>query len=85
MTEVGTLEAKNQLSSLLDRVIEGEEVVITRHGKPVAKLVAIDKPSGRSTETQRVIDATHALRNSIKSKGKPVPWDELKKDRKSVV
>ena len=40
MTEVGTFEAKNRLSELLDRVESGEEVTITRHGKPVARLVA---------------------------------------------
>lgn len=40
MITVGAFEAKTHLSSLLDRVEAGEEVVITRHGKPVARLVA---------------------------------------------
>jgi prevent-host-death family protein len=40
--EVGAFEAKNTLGSLLDRVERGEEVVITRRGKPVAKLVPTD-------------------------------------------
>jgi prevent-host-death family protein len=35
---VNVHEAKTQLSKLLDRVAAGEEVVIARHGKPVAKL-----------------------------------------------
>jgi prevent-host-death family protein len=38
MTEVGILEAKTHLSRLIERVEKGEEVVITRHGKPVARL-----------------------------------------------
>lgn len=38
--EIGTFEAKNRFSELLDRVEKGEEVTITRHGKPVARLVA---------------------------------------------
>ena len=38
MITVGTFEAKTTLSALLDRVEAGEEVLITRHGKPVAKL-----------------------------------------------
>jgi len=42
MTTVGTFEAKTHLSSLLDRVAAGEDVVITRHGKPIARLVRID-------------------------------------------
>ena len=37
--EVGAFQAKNTLGTLLDRVEQGEEIVITRHGKPVARLV----------------------------------------------
>ena len=39
MITVGTFEAKTHLSTLLDRVAAGEEVVITKHGKPIARLV----------------------------------------------
>jgi prevent-host-death family protein len=37
--EVGAFEAKNKLGTLLEWVANGEEVLITRHGKAVAKLV----------------------------------------------
>ncbi len=40
---IGTFEAKNKLSHLLDLVEAGEEVTITRNGKPVAQLVAPPK------------------------------------------
>lgn len=40
MITVGAFEAKTHLSKLLDRVAAGEEVTITKHGKPVARLVA---------------------------------------------
>ncbi len=39
MKEVGAFEAKNNLGALLDLAERGEEVVITRHGKAVARLV----------------------------------------------
>lgn len=39
MRQVGTFEAKNTLSALLDRVQAGEEIEITRNGKPIARLV----------------------------------------------
>jgi prevent-host-death family protein len=39
MKAVGAFEAKNKLSALLDLVEQGEEVVITRHGREVARLV----------------------------------------------
>lgn len=39
MREVGAFDAKNNLGALLDLVEHGEEVVITRYGKRVARLV----------------------------------------------
>lgn len=36
---VGAFDAKNKLGQLLDKVSQGEVIVITRHGVPVAKLV----------------------------------------------
>ena len=47
MREVGTFEAKNKLSELLDLVEHGEEVTITRHGKEVARLVPPRKAVNR--------------------------------------
>lgn len=41
MKHVGIFEAKTHLSTLVDEVAKGGEVVITRHGKPVAKLVRV--------------------------------------------
>ena len=39
MKEIGAFEAKNRLGQLLDLVEQGEEVIITRHGKAAARLV----------------------------------------------
>jgi prevent-host-death family protein len=39
MKQVGIFEAKTHLSRLVDEVEKGGEVVITRHGKPVARLI----------------------------------------------
>ncbi|MCY3597428.1 MAG: type II toxin-antitoxin system Phd/YefM family antitoxin [Rhodospirillales bacterium] len=38
---IGAYEAKTHLPSLLDRVARGESLTITRHGKPVARLVPV--------------------------------------------
>ena len=43
--EVNVHEAKTHLSKLLERVALGEEVIIAKAGKPVAKLVAIESKS----------------------------------------
>jgi prevent-host-death family protein len=39
MESVGSFEAKTHLPQLLERVAKGEEFTITKHGKPVARLV----------------------------------------------
>jgi prevent-host-death family protein len=41
MKEVNVHEAKTQLSRLLARVAAGEEIIISRAGKPIARLVPI--------------------------------------------
>lgn len=41
MTEVGMHEAKTKLSQLVDRAERGEEIMITRNGKPAVKLVPV--------------------------------------------
>ena len=44
MITVNIHEAKTELSRLLKRVAEGEEVIIAKAGKPVAKLVNVGPP-----------------------------------------
>lgn len=75
MKEVGAFEAKNKLSALLDLVEQGEEVVITRHGREVARLVP---PRGRhSQEDARA--AMQRLRERAKKENHgPFDWAEWK-------
>jgi prevent-host-death family protein len=61
MKFVGSYEAKTHLSQLLDRVAKGEEITITRHGKPVAILVPADHVS-RRPEISEVIEQLRAFR-----------------------
>jgi prevent-host-death family protein len=52
--EVNVHDAKTHLSKLLERVAQGEEVVIAKAGKPVARLVAIrPNPAGRRVGTAK--------------------------------
>jgi prevent-host-death family protein len=61
MKEVGAFEAKNRLGTLLDWVEAGEEVVITRHGRPVARLVpavaTFDRVAARRVADEIVADS----------------------------
>ncbi|HUG61967.1 MAG TPA: type II toxin-antitoxin system prevent-host-death family antitoxin [Methylomirabilota bacterium] len=47
MGTISLAEAKAHLSELVDRVEAGDTVDITRRGKPVAKLTAVDRPRRR--------------------------------------
>jgi prevent-host-death family protein len=47
MREIGAFEAKNRFGTLLDWVEKGEEIVITRRGKAVARLVPGSSGSDR--------------------------------------
>lgn len=44
MSTHSVAEARNQLSELIDRALAGEDVVITRHGRPVVALTAVPAP-----------------------------------------
>jgi len=45
MTTVGLAEAKAKLSELVDQVERGEEVVLSRYGRAVAKIVPVEPPA----------------------------------------
>lgn len=47
MTEIGIFEAKNRLSELIERAARGEEIVITRRGAQVARLMPPQVPDAK--------------------------------------
>jgi prevent-host-death family protein len=60
MPEVGAFEAKTHLSHLLDQVERGVTITITRHGRPVARLIPIVTSS--RVERRRAIAELKELR-----------------------
>lgn len=78
MVDIGILEAKTHFSEWVDRACAGEEVTVTRHGKPLVKLVPVDDREARALRARETIERLRKLRESIKPKGKPIPWEELK-------
>ncbi len=81
MTEIGAFDAKNTLGTLLDRVENGEEIVITRYGKAVARLV----PNVRRVDQDQTRAAFERIRERAgrlqMTKPDPFRWSELKKLR----
>jgi prevent-host-death family protein len=65
MREIGAFEAKTKLGQLLDWVEAGEEVIITRRGRAVARLVA---PGSVTVDRER----THAAAQRIRAMRKGV-------------
>lgn len=78
MSEIGAFEAKNKLSELLARAERGEEIVITRRGRPVAKLV----PVRSEVDRERSRNAMRQIRELAKEMNLgPFDWEEWKKYR----
>lgn len=61
MKQIGVYEAKTHLPRLLDEVERGEIITITRHGRPVARLVPL---GGRRRSVQEAIAALEAFRQT---------------------
>lgn len=74
MITIGAFEAKTHLSSLLERVAQGEEIIITRHGKPLARLVPVDVADRSRTDC--VISKLKELRKGCNLGG--LSWQELR-------
>jgi prevent-host-death family protein len=79
MATIPAFEAKTKFGELLDRVVGGEEIIITRHEKPVARLI----PEGGHSleEVRRAAEGLESLQQEIAAfcAGKPaVSWKEFK-------
>jgi prevent-host-death family protein len=71
----GAYEAKAKLSELLDRVEHGEQIVITRHGRPIARLVPERKHDvGRALAA---VDRMTARREALAAEGIRLTLEEL--------
>jgi prevent-host-death family protein len=68
MITVGAFEAKTKLSELLDRVERGEEVLITRHGKNVARLVGLDEAE-KAQQRDAAVARFNAVREQLRREG----------------
>jgi len=77
MLQFGAFEGKNNFGKLLDLAEAGEQIVITRHGRPVATI------SGTPTRTQEQIQSARAAAARIRERAKqakrgPFIWEEWK-------
>jgi len=72
---VGAFEAKTHFSELLERAEHGEEIVITRRGKPVARLMPMTEV--KREDPRKILER---MRKRAKTTGiKSFDWNEWKK------
>lgn len=74
MIEIGAFDAKTHLSALLDKVARGEEILITKRGRPVARLVSAAKDGQERVEA--AIRELRTLRSGLKIEG--LSWKDLR-------
>jgi prevent-host-death family protein len=78
METVGLFEAKTHLSELIARAERGEEVIITRHNKPVAKLVPIREVSPELVQQRlEAIKGMQAIGREMIARGGPISNEEI--------
>jgi len=68
MTRMSAFEAKTRFGELLQRVERGEEVIITRHDRPVARVVREGAPNLDSVK--RSVEALRQLQQRIRQRGR---------------
>jgi prevent-host-death family protein len=75
---VGLFEAKTHFSEWVARAERGEEVVITRHNRPVAKLVPVGQITPQLLERRRqAVAAMQAIGNEVAAGGQVITQDEI--------
>ena len=76
MIHVGASDAKTHLSSLLDKVTQGKDVLITPHRLPVARLIPAGQPN--RTKINNAIERLRALHTGLQLDG--LDWEELRNE-----
>jgi prevent-host-death family protein len=67
INSIGAYDAKTRLSELLDRVESGEQIVITRHGRPIARL--IPERGADQAAARAAVGRLHALGQQLAARG----------------
>lgn len=74
MAEIGAFEAKTHFSKLLERAEKGEEITITRRGKPVAKIV----PAAATHDVAKALASIKRVRERAKARKLQITPEEIK-------
>ena len=80
MNEIKASDARNKLGALLNRVEQGEEIIVTRYGRAIARLV----PNVREVDHPQAQVALQRMRNRAEqARFGAFDWEALKADREA--
>jgi antitoxin (DNA-binding transcriptional repressor) of toxin-antitoxin stability system len=82
VTELSISEARAQLPDVVNRVIAGEEITLTRHGQPVVVMLRPDAVRTRSAAVQAAIKRSKDIRKLLEdARGKALPPPTMSAER----
>lgn len=61
---IGIYDLKNKLSAVLEEVLAGKEVTVTKHGRPIARIAPVTAPG--LEDRVAAVAAIHALGNTVR-------------------
>jgi len=77
----GVLDARSRFSELIDRAERGEETIVTRHGRIVARIAPPEPATHNARSPEDIaalMESASALREDIRRTGGPVTQDEIR-------
>ena len=77
----GIFDARTRFSELIDRAERGEEIIVTRHGRVVARIAppeAVTKPARTAEEIAALFEQVRLNREAIRRTSGPVTQAEIK-------
>ncbi len=74
---IGAFDAKNRFSELLDKALRGRETIVTKHGKPIAKIVPYRETD---REGEDILASIAKTRSQIAERGRVLDEGETWKD-----
>jgi len=74
---IAVSEFKDKASEIIAAAEAGEEIVITRHGKPAARLLAIEDDEARKTRARAAMDALMRHRERMRAQGRTATVEEI--------
>ena len=81
VTTLGVFDARSRFSELIDRAEKGEEIIVTRHGRVVARIAPPEDPvapTRTAREGAAVVERFRVLREDIRATGGPITRAEIR-------